>query len=61
MTAAKMPHPEHAKHLCYLNNMGVQLSKPAEYKALVKDAKFMCGICGRAAAKSSNLCKPIKL
>lgn len=56
-----MPHPGHEKHLCYLNNMGFQLSNPAEYKALVKDAKFMCKICGRVAAKKSNLCKPVAL
>lgn len=61
MAAAKMPHPGHAKHLCYLNNMGFQISKPSEYKALVKDAKFMCKICGRVAAKKSNLCKPVAL
>lgn len=61
MAAPKMPHPEHAKHLCYLNNMGLQLSKPQAYKALVKDPKYVCGICGRAAANKSNLCKPVKL
>ena len=56
-----MPHPGHDKHLCYLNNIGMQLSAPAEYKALVKDAKFMCKICGRVAADGKNLCKPVKL
>ena len=38
MAKEKMPHPGHNKHLCYLNNIGMQLSSPAEYKALVKDA-----------------------
>ena len=61
MAKVKMPHPGHNKHLCYLNNIGLQLSNPKEYKALIKDAKFMCKLCGRAAASGENLCKPAKL
>ena len=61
MAQAKMPHENHAKHLCYLNNLGYQISDPEDYKALVKDAKFMCKICGRVAAKEVNLCKPVKM
>ncbi len=61
MAKAKMPHPGHGKHLCYLNNMGMQLSEPVQYKKLVKDGQFMCKICGRVAANKVNLCKSVKL
>lgn len=30
-------------------------------RPLVKNAKFICGECGRAAAKAANLCQPIRL
>jgi len=56
-----MPHAGHNKHLCYLNNLGYQLSNPREYKALVKNAKFVCKICGRVAVSDKNLCKPTAL
>ena len=56
-----MPHAGHNKHLCYLNNLGYQISNPREYKALVKNAKFICKICGRVAASDKNLCKPVAL
>lgn len=61
MTEIKMPHPEHGKHLCYLNNLGFQKSNPDEYKDLVRDSKFMCKNCGRTASDKSNLCEPVKL
>jgi hypothetical protein len=61
MAKAKMPHPGHGKHLCYLNNLGFQISNPKEYKALVKNGKFSCKLCGRVAAREDNLCKPIAL
>ena len=61
MTKAKMPHPGHDKHLCYLNNLGFQISNPKEYKALVKDGQSFCRNCGRVAANEKNLCKPVKL
>jgi hypothetical protein len=32
-----------------------------ELRPLVKDAKFICKECGRAAAKASSLCHPAKL
>jgi hypothetical protein len=28
---------------------------------LSKDAKFCCHICGRAAARASNLCEPVEI
>jgi hypothetical protein len=61
MAKAAMPHPAHNKHLCYLNNIGFQLSNPTEFKALVKNGKFYCRLCGRAAANEKNLCKPVKV
>jgi len=61
MAKVEMPHPGHEVHLCYLNNLGFQISNPEEYKKLVRDAKYMCKVCGRAAAKKENLCKPVDL
>jgi hypothetical protein len=61
MAKAEMPHLGHDKHLCYLNNLGFQISNPQEYKELVRDGQFMCKVCGRVAAREQNLCKPVKL
>lgn len=61
MAKAKMPHSGHDKHLCYLNNLGFQISNPKEYKALVQDGKFLCKNCGRVAISEKNLCKPVTL
>jgi len=32
-----------------------------ELRPLVKNAKFICQECGRAAAKAANLCQPVRL
>jgi len=61
MNKAKMPHPGHDRHLCYLNNLGYQISHPAQFKELVRNGRFMCRVCGRVAASDKNLCKPVKL
>jgi hypothetical protein len=61
MAKVQMPHPGHDKHLCYLNNLGFQISNPKEYINLVKNGKFSCKLCGRVAASEKNLCKPVKL
>ena len=61
MAKAEMPHPGHDKHLCYLNNLGFQISNPEEYKELVRGGKHMCKVCGRVAAHEKNLCKPVEL
>ena len=61
MAEVEMPHPGHDKHLCYLNNLGFQISNPKEYKELVANGKFMCKVCGRVAAHEKNLCKPVAL
>lgn len=61
MAKAAMPHGGHDKHLCYLSNLGYQISNPREYKALITDGKFYCKVCGRVAASEKNVCKPVKL
>ena len=49
------PHPGHDKHLCKM----VEAKTPTEkLKPLVKNAKYICKGCGRAAAKAENLCSP---
>ena len=58
---AKMPHDWHEIHLCYLANIGYQQQDSNEYKSLVRNAKYMCSHCGRAAAEKINLCRPVKL
>ncbi len=50
------PHIGHLHHLCDLAQKG-QMSLE-EMKGLVKDAKYICRICGRAAANADNLCAP---
>jgi len=61
MEKFKMPHSGHNKHLCYLVNLGAPTRDPAMYKKLVLEPKYMCKLCGRTAAKATNLCKPVKL
>jgi hypothetical protein len=61
MAKATMPHLGHDKHMCYLNNLGYQISNPKEFKSLVSNGKFFCRVCGRVAASEKNLCKPVKL
>lgn len=61
MEKVKMPHAEHEQHLCYLQNVGYLKTNLEDYKKLLKDAKFVCKGCGRAAATEKNLCAPEKL
>ena len=49
------PHPGHEKHLCALvEKDGVT----NQIKGLIKNPKYVCSCCGRAAAKKENLCSP---
>jgi len=48
-------HTGHAKHMCEL----VSKRRMNDVATLAKDAKYVCHICGRAAAKSTNLCEPV--
>ena len=65
ITAKKVPaaselaktHAGHEKHLCDL----VGQRKMGQVATLAKDAKYMCSVCGRAAAKAANLCEPVEL
>ena len=50
-------HPGHSKHLCDLSAKR-QMDKVAQ---LSKGAKYVCHICGRAAAKAANLCEPVEI
>jgi DNA replicative helicase MCM subunit Mcm2 (Cdc46/Mcm family) len=61
----KFPHPGHEKHLCKIwsdtYNVDEVIPNVDEVIPLVKDAKFMCKVCGRAAANQENLCDPTPL
>ena len=50
-------HTGHANHLCELVSKR-QMDKVA---TLSKGAKYVCHICGRAAARASNLCEPVEI
>ncbi len=50
-------HAGHANHLCEL----VGKRQMAKVGQLSKQAKYVCHICGRAAAKAGNLCDPVKI
>ncbi|WP_455277682.1 hypothetical protein [[Eubacterium] cellulosolvens] len=54
----KFPHPGHEKHLCKIWSDTYNVD---EVIPLVKDAKFICKVCGRAAANQENLCDPAPL
>jgi hypothetical protein len=61
MAEVNLPHPGHDKHLCFLENIGYVKSNLDDYKELVRDSKFVCRNCGRAAANEKNLCKPERI
>ena len=50
-------HAGHAKHLCEL----ARARKMDQVATLSKGAKYVCHICGRAAAKAANLCEPVEI
>jgi rubrerythrin len=60
MSEKQMPHPGHENHLCYLENVGYIDSFPEAYKELIRNGKYMCRVCGRAAAGKESLCAPEK-
>ena len=61
MARPKMPHLGHAKHLCYLVNIGYNKSNTKDFKKMVKHARYLCKRCGRAANRKMNLCSDVKL
>ncbi len=40
---------------------GFHYSHREEYKAMVRDAEFLCQNCGRTAKGANSLCEPLKL
>jgi hypothetical protein len=69
-TIIKMPHPDHEEHLCFLENIGylrspelleMGVNRKEEFKRLVRNPRFFCRKCGRAAAFEKNLCEPERL
>jgi len=52
---------EHSKHLCYFVSYGYHVDNPDDYKDLVVDPQFKCGLCGRVAHREGSLCNPRKL
>jgi hypothetical protein len=69
-TIIKMPHPDHEEHLCFLENIGylrspelleMGVDRKEEFKRLVRNPRFFCRKCGRAAAFEKNLCEPERL
>ena len=55
----RAPHVGHKHHLCAMAESGeVGLE---QMKDLVRNPKFMCKRCGRAAKSSDNLCEPVSL
>jgi hypothetical protein len=48
---------EHSQHLCeYAKHHGVD-----DMRKVVKNPQFICEVCGRAANKRDNLCRPVSL
>jgi hypothetical protein len=50
-------HAGHNRHLCDLVDKR-QMDRVAE---LARGAKYLCHICGRAAAKAENLCEAVEI
>ncbi|MFW6162553.1 MAG: hypothetical protein ACODAJ_07260 [Planctomycetota bacterium] len=50
-------HAGHEQHLCTLVSKR-EMDRVAD---LAQGAKFVCHICGRAAAKPANLCEPVEI
>jgi hypothetical protein len=58
MSAKKCGRTEHHPgHLCVL----VSEERFAEIKTLIKNPKYLCFNCGRAADDAKNLCNPMPL
>jgi hypothetical protein len=48
---------DHKEHMCeYSRHHGVK-----DMRERVKDPKFICEVCGRAATKKEYLCRPVEL
>ncbi len=51
------PHTGHQHHMCEL----VRKRQMASAAKFTKGANYICRICGRGAAKSTNLCEPVEI
>ena len=58
MSEAKMPHPNHEQHLCYLSSSGYLEQVPEAWRELVRKGRYLCRSCGRVAASKESLCLP---
>ena len=47
---------KHRAHLCHL----AEMRQMATVASLVGDGAYICGHCGRVAAKPDNLCNPLE-
>lgn len=52
------PHAGHEAHLCMAENVGFVKNNLEEYKKYIRNPRFVCKKCGRAAARAENLCSP---
>ena len=50
-------HTGHSHHMCEL----VAKRQMDKVATLTKGAKYICHICGRAAASGDNLCEPVEI
>jgi len=50
-------HAGHEKHMCQLASKRLM----QQAATLAYGAKYICFICGRSAAKASNLCEPTQM
>ena len=54
-----LPHIGHGQHLCHLVEYGEATLN--DIKSLVRNSKWICRKCGRAANNMENVCEPIYL
>ena len=54
----KLPHIGHEKHLC---KIWADTYDVDQVKDIVKNAQYICKVCGRVAAKQENLCDPTSI
>ncbi len=54
-------HYGHEAHLCVAGAIGFVKNNLSKYKDYVRNPKFVCKNCGRAAANAENLCEPDSL
>ncbi|HOX44976.1 MAG TPA: hypothetical protein PK668_15355 [Myxococcota bacterium] len=50
-------HPHHDEHLCELTAR----RKLAQVARASRGARFLCHVCGRAAAEQRSLCEPVEI